>query len=133
MRRFRHHGGSRGTYVAGDMNITNITNVTSVTNTASVSSGFHGRRRGKWHGRHKERPPKLQRFCSTLGLADRGVVKRMNSGELCHEAVKGLCYNARGVARDVRDIGGGLCNAACGFVGGVMDAIVTALNDFSRE
>ena len=74
----------------------------------------------------ERRVPKLQRFCATGGLLDRDVVAGMSEGKLCEEAVKVIGYNARGLARDVADIGGGLCRGLAGGLLGVLEAFVDA-------
>lgn len=77
----------------------------------------------------ERRPPKLQRFCATGGLLDYNVAARMSKGELCEEAVNVIGHNAKGLARDLFDIGGGLCRTVgCVAVGlfGVVEAFVDA-------
>lgn len=123
-----------------NVNITNITNITKVSNfMVSGTSGMNGRphkigshKKGRRHvlpSEREMRPPKLQRFCSTGGLLDCDVAAGMSEGELCEEAVNVIGYNARGLARDVSNIGGGLCRAAGCVVGGlfgVLEAFVDA-------
>ena len=120
-----------------NVNITNITNITKVSNfNVSGNHGMPPKRRPPKKERRlvlpserERRAPKLQRFCATCGLLDRDVVYGMSEGELCEEAVKALGYNARGLARDVSDIGGGLCRAAgciAGGLFGVLEAFVNA-------
>jgi hypothetical protein len=121
-----------------NINITNVTNVTHVTHVTKASFGHPGScfgRRRKARGNPKaidspqERPPKLQRFCASGGLLDYDVAARMGEGELCEEAAKVIGHNARGLARDVSDIGGGLCRAAgcvAGGLFGVLEAFVNA-------
>ena len=77
----------------------------------------------------ERRPPKLQRFCATGGLLDYDVAAKMSEGELCEEAVNVISHNARGLAHDLSDIGGGLCKAAgciAGGLFGVIEAFVDA-------
>ena len=50
----------------------------------------------------------------------------MGEGELCEEAAKVIGHNARGLARDVADIGGGLCRGVIGGLFGVIGAFVDA-------
>ena len=123
-----------------NVNITNITNITKVSNfMVSETSGMNGRphkigshkkgRRYVLPGEREIRPPKLQRFCATGGLLDYDVAAGMSEGELCEEAVNVIGYNARGLARNVSDIGGGLCRAAgciAGGLFGVIEAFVDA-------
>ena len=119
-----------------NVNITNITNITRVSNfMVSGNSGMPRKRRPKKERRlvlpseREKRPPKLQRFCATGGLLDYDVAAGMSEGELCEEAVNVIGYNARGLARDVSEIGGGLCRAAgcvAGGLFGVFEAFVNA-------
>lgn len=117
------------------INVTNITNVTNVTKATKVSAGYGypaRRRRQKRRDRltlPSKKAPKLQRFCASGGLLDYDVAARMGEGELCEEAAKVIGYNAKGLARDVSDIGGGLCKAAgcvAGGLFGVLEAFVNA-------
>jgi hypothetical protein len=142
MRNRRHRSGLGIQSYANNsnVNITNVTNITKVSNfMVSGTSGTHGRlpkscmhkkgRRNELYGGRERRPPKLQRFCASGGLLDHDVVAGMSEGELCEEAVKVIGHNARGLARDVSDIGGGLCRAAGCVVGGlfgVLEAFVDA-------
>ena len=123
-----------------NVNITNITNITKVSNfMVSGTSGMNGRphkigshKKGRRHvlpSEREMRTPKLQRFCATGGLLDYDVAAGMSEGELCEEAVNVIGHNARGLARDVSNIGGGLCRAAGCVVGGlfgVLEAFVDA-------
>ena len=105
-------------------NITNITSVTNVTRVTGAYGGFarkhHGRKNAK---RHADRPPKLQRFCATGGLLDYKVAARMDSAELCVEAAKVVGYNAKGLARDVGNICGGVCDGVAGMLCGTVDLV----------
>ena len=74
----------------------------------------HGRKHAK---RHADRPPKLQRFCATCGLMDYNVAARMDSAELCVEAAKVVGYNAKGLARDLGNIGKSAFECAEGVLG----------------
>ena len=76
--------------------------------------------------RERRSPPRLQRFCATGGLLDYGVAAGMSEGKLCEEAVNVIGYNAKGLARDVADIGGGLCRGLAGGLIGVLKAFVDA-------
>ena len=142
MRNRRHRSGLGIQSYANNsnVNITNITNITKVSN-FMVSGISEMQGRPTKIGRHKKgrspalpsererRTPKLQRFCATGGLLDYDVAARMSEGELCKEAVNVIGHNARGLARDVSDIGGGLCRAAGCVVGGlfgVLEAFVDA-------
>lgn len=137
MRNRRHNSGF-GTGVQSyannsSVNITNITNITRVSNfMVSGHSGMLRKRRPKKERRlvlpseRERRPPKLQRFCATGGLLDYDVAARMGEGELCEEAAKVIGHNARGLARDVSEIGGGLCRAVGCVVGGIFEAFVNA-------
>ena len=123
-----------------NVNITNITNITKVSNfMVSGTSGMNGRphkigshkngRRNVLSSEREMRQPKLQRFCETVGLLDYDVAAGMSEGELCEEAVNVIGHNARGLARNVSDIGGGLCRAAgciAGGLFGVFEAFVDA-------
>ncbi len=136
----RHNGRSGVQSYANNsnVNITNITNITRVSNVTRISgtSGWPSNRRWPKKERRlvlpserERRAPKLQRFCATGGLLDRDVVAGMSEGKLCEEAVKVIGYNARGLARDVADIGGGLCRAVgclAGGLFGVLEAFVDA-------
>jgi hypothetical protein len=135
MRNRRHRSGLGIQSYANNsnVNITNVTNITKVSNfIVSGHSGMPRKRRPKKERRlvlpseREKRPPKLQRFCATGGLLDYDVASRMSEGELCEEAVNVISHNARGLARDVSDIGCGLCRAACGIVGGLFRAFVDA-------
>jgi hypothetical protein len=119
-----------------NVNITNITNITKVSNfIVSGHAGIPRKRRPKKEHRlvlpseRERRTPKLQRFCATGGLLDYNVAAGMSEGELCEEAVNVIGHNARGLARDVSEIGGGLCRAVGCVVGGlfgVLEAFVDA-------
>lgn len=141
MRNRRHRSGLKIQSYANNsnVNITNVTNITKVSN--FIVPGAYGPVRSTKRGRHKKerrlalpsererRPPKLQRFCATGGLLDYDVAAGMSEGELCEEAVNVIGHNARGLARDVSDIGGGLCRAAgciAGGLFGVFEAFVDA-------
>ena len=138
MRNRRHRSGLKIQSYANNsnVNITNITNITRVSNfMVSGHSGMPRKRRPKKERRlvlpseRERRPPKLQRFCATGGLLDYDVAAGMSEGELCEEAVNVIGHNARGLARDVSNIGGGLCRAAGCVVGGlfgVLEAFVDA-------
>ena len=117
-----------------NVNITNVTNITKVSNfIISGKSGMNGRpnkigrnkkeRRIMLQSDRERRPPKLQRFCATGGLLDYDVAARMSEGELCEESVKVIGHNARGLARDVSDIGCGLCRLAGCVVGGLFGVL----------
>ena len=136
MRNRRHRSGLKIQSYANNsnVNITNITNITKVSNfMVSGISGMNGRptkigghkkvRRNELHGGRERRPPKLQRFCATGGLLDYDVAAGMSEGELCEEAVNVISHNARGLARDVSGIGGGLCRAAGCVVGGLFGVL----------
>lgn len=84
--------------------------------------------RSTFPSERERRPPKLQRFCATGGLLDYNVAAKMSEGELCEEAVKVIGHNARGLARDVYDMGGGLCKVACGIIGGIFGFIETVVD-----
>ena len=116
----RHNGryGVQSYSYAEDSNV-NITNITRVSNfMVSGHSVMPRKRRPKKERRlvlpseRERRPPKLQRFCATGGLLDYDVAAKMSEGELCEEAVNVISHNARGLAHDLSDIGGGLCKAA---------------------
>lgn len=115
--------GAYGNMPAPNLTVNNITNVTNVThvNVTKVKGckpfAHHGR---KHRGGKRERPPKLWRFASSCGLLDQDVVYRMDTGELMAESAKGIGYAARGLAKDVSDIGGGLCRAAGCVASGVL-------------
>ena len=136
MRNRRHRSGLGFQSYANNsnVNITNITNITKVSNfMVSGTSGMKGRppkigrhkkgRRPALPSERERRPPKLQRFCATGGLLDHDVAAGMSEGELCEEAVNVIGHNARGLARNVSDIGGGLCKAAGCFAGGLFVAL----------
>ena len=67
--------------------------------------------------------------CATGGLLDYDVAARMSRGKLCEEAVNVIGHNARGLARDISSIGGGLCKAAGCIVGGLFEAIEAFVDD----
>lgn len=142
MRNRRHRSGQKIQSYANNsnVNITNVTHITKVSNfIVSGTSGINGRptkigrrkkvRRNDLHGGCERRPPKLQRFCATGGLLDYDVAARMSRGKLCEEAVNVIGHNARGLARDVSAIGGGLCKAAGCIVGGLFEAIEALVDD----
>ena len=117
----------RGYYPA-NINVTKVTNITNVTNVTHVGMGHggwhkYGHRHGGHSGLRRERPPKLTRFLGSCGLLDRDVAARMDSGELCCESAKVVGYAAKGIARDVRDVGSGLCGAAKCLFDGVCDTL----------
>ena len=138
MRNRRHRSGLGIQSYANNsnVNITNVTNITKVSNfMVSGHSWMPRKRRSKKERRfilpseRERRQPKLQRFCATGGLLDYDVAAGMSEGELCEEAVNVIGHNARGLARDVSDIGGGLCRAAgciAGGLFGVFEAFVDA-------
>ena len=142
MRNRRNRSGLRFQSYANNsnVNITNTTNITKVSNfMVSGASGMKGRphkigshEKGRRHvlpGERGMRHPKLQRFCATGGVLDYDVAYGMSEGELCEESVNVIGHNARGLALDVSNIGGGLCRAAGCVVGGlfgVLEAFVDA-------
>ena len=135
--------GVHGVYAGNNasVNITNITNVTNVTRVTHVARSSFGQSGASFRKRRRDRgnprpidspaeiPPKLQRFCASGGLLDYDVAAGMDGGELCDEAVKVIGHNARGLARDVSDIGGGLCRGVGCVAGGVLgffEAVLSA-------
>ena len=142
MRNRRNRSGLKFQSYANNSNV-NITNITNITKAPNFMLSGGNRMKGRPHEKKKKkkgrrhvlpseremRTPKLQRFCATGGLLDYDVAAGMSEGELCEEAVNVIGYNARGLARNVSDIGGGLCRAAgciAGGLFGVFEAFVDA-------
>lgn len=121
-----------------NVNTTNVTNIYAMSNTARMSvSGSRGhqkRRHGGKGSRHRHgsmgRPPKLMRYCASLGFLDGDVVYGMNNEDICRESARVMSYSARGAANSVGRIAKdavGLAECTCNVAKGVFDLVGLAV------
>lgn len=114
----RMHAAANGATNAYVTNITNITNI----NVAKGGKPYIGRRRAK-HGK-RDRPPKLTRFYSTMGLLDGDIAYGMGDAERMCETGKVMAYTARGIGKEAAGIArgvGGIADAAIGVASSILD------------